>query len=201
MKAQNILYLGDNTIYLKSNKNNKIIKYKTSKGVLVNGKIGNTKGFLKSYELLLQENKLNNKLFGEKIKIIVGPVYNGLDINILKNVFAYFNYRKIMVDNETKYYKLNGNNAYLNVFDNYCYLTYMNEYKKIISINILNNMFFNEQDLCAYIKYQIKDRELYLLGVGERLNNIFNTFEEKYGNKTYVFSNSEDYLIMRAFCL
>lgn len=198
MKAQNVLYFSDNVIYLKNKKKDILIKYKVGKNILANGKIINTMRFIKTYEKLLSENSLNNFLFGETLKIIVAPYYNSIDINLLKNVFANFNYRKVIIDLETKYYKLNQTNAYLNVFDTYQVLSFIDEFKKVNNILITNNLFLNLEDLMSYIKYRIQDRELYLLGRGELLNNFFNSFEEKYHNKTYIFANHEEYLITKA---
>lgn len=198
MKVKNVLYIGDNVLYLKSKKDSNIIKYKVSKGILCNGKIVNYIKFNKIYEKLLNEYNLNNKLFGETIRIIVNSNYSLMDINILKNIFSYFNYRKVIVDIETKYYKLNKDRVYLNIFDNYSTLTYLDEYKKTNNIFIPSNMFFAEDDYLKYIKYVVKDKELYLLGEGSLLDVTFKKFEDLFNNKTYIFSDADTYLIKRA---
>lgn len=198
MKVKNVLYIGDNVLYLKSKKDSNIIKYKVSKGILCNGKIVNYIKFNKMYEKLLNEYNLNNKLFGETIRIIVNSNYSLMDINILKNIFSYFNYRKVIVDVETKYYKLNKDRVYLNIFDNYSTLTYLDEYKKTNNIFIPSNMFFAEDDYLKYIKYVVKDKELYLLGEGSLLDVTFKKFEDLFNNKTYIFSDANTYLIKRA---
>lgn len=198
MKVKNVLYIGDNVLYLKSKKDSNIIKYKVSKGILCNGKIVNYIKFNKIYEKLLNEYNLNNKLFGETIRIIVNSNYSLMDINILKNIFSYFNYRKVIVDVETKYYKLNKDRVYLNIFDNYSTLTYLDEYKKTNNIFIPSNMFFAEDDYLKYIKYVVKDKELYLLGEGSLLDVTFKKFEDLFNNKTYIFSDANTYLIKRA---
>lgn len=198
MKVKNVLYIGDNVLYLKSKKDSNIIKYKVSKGILCNGKIVNYIKFNKIYEKLLNEYNLNNKLFGETIRIIVNSNYSLMDINILKNIFSYFNYRKVIVDIESKYYKLNKDRVYLNIFDNYSTLTYLDEYKKTNNIFIPSNMFFAEDDYLKYIKYVVKDKELYLLGEGSLLDVTFKKFEDLFNNKTYIFSDANTYLIKRA---
>ena len=121
-----------------------------------------------------------------------------MDINNLKNIFSFFNYRKVIVDLETKYYKLNKDKVYLNIFDNYSTLTYLDEYKKTNNIFITRNMFFTEDDYLKYIKYVVKDKELYLLGEGSLLDVTFKKFENLFNNKTYIFSDADTYLIKRA---
>lgn len=198
MKVHNILYLTDNYIYLRNIKSNKDYKKKISKGIIINTKLANINKFNMFYNKFLNEFKLNKNLFGETIKIIVNPMYTAADINILKNIFLAFNYRKVLVDYETKYYKLNSNNAYLNIRENIASLSYQDEYRKTQNILIPEQFFFSSSDFLAYIKYQIKDRDLYLLGTGDLYEEVEKNFEAKYFNKTYIFSNNEYYFISQA---
>lgn len=194
MKYNNILYLTDDTIFLK-NKKKELIKYKINSGIISNGKICHINKFIKTYEKVLKDNHLNNSLFGETIKIIVNFTYTNADINILKNIFSCFNYRKVIVDYENKYYKLNTTNSYITIYDGYQIISYLNEYKKEVNIFLDSNMFFNIDDLMKYLKYQIKDKVVFLIGKGEKLKEVFKNFEDKYGNVTYMFSNNETYII------
>ena len=194
-KLNNVLYLSDDFIYLKNKKKDKLIKHKINSGIIEYGKIYNIDKFIKVYEKLLKDNNLNNNLLGDTIKIIVSPNYTPADIIILKKLFERFNYRKIIVDNEIKTYKINNNNCYLNIFDNYILLTYIDEYKKINSYIVYNNYFLSIDKLLASIKDKIKNKEIILLGHGEFLQKVFEYFEEKYNNKTYIFTNFETYLI------
>lgn len=197
MKMKNILYITDDYLYLKNKKNKDIIKYKVSKNIIESGKIVNIIKFNKLYEKMLSDNHLNNTLFGETIKIIVTPNYKSADITLLKNIFNCFNYRKVIVDYITKNYKLNDNNCYINIISNTIFITMLNEYKKINTITILSSNFKNTLDLCKYIKYIVLDRELYLLGSGELLTEIFNLFEDTFSNKTFIFSNHDTYILTK----
>mgnify|MGYP004568447807 FL=1 len=197
MKMKNILYITDDYLYLKNKKNKDIIKYKVSKNIIESGKIVNIIKFNKLYEKMLSDNHLNNTLFGETIKIIVTPNYKSADITLLKNIFNCFNYRKVIVDYITKNYKLNDNNCYINIISNTIFITMLNEYKKINTITILSSNFKNTLDLCKYIKYIVLDKEIYLLGSGELLTEIFNLFEDTFSNKTFIFSNHDTYILTK----
>ncbi|HIU12131.1 MAG TPA: hypothetical protein IAB65_05460 [Candidatus Onthocola stercorigallinarum] len=194
-KLNNVLYLTDDYIYLKNKKKDKLIKYKINSGIIEYGKIYNIDKFIKVYEKILKDNNLNNNLLGDTIKIIVSPNYTPADITLLKKLFERFNYRKIVVDNEIKTYKLNNNNCYLNVFDNFMNLSFIDEYKKINSFIIYNNYFLTIDKLLSSIKDRIQNKEIILLGHGDFLQKIFDYFENKYDNKTYIFTNFETYLI------
>ena len=196
MKLNNTIYLTDNTIYKKNKKRNNIIKYKINKNIILYGKVYNIEKFTKVYSMLLSENKLNNNLFGDTIKIIINPTYTPADIFFLKTIFEKFNYRKIVFEQETKKYKLNQSNAYLNIFDNYLLLSYIDEYKKTKSFLIPNNYFNTLNDTLKYIKNKIANKDLYLIGKGEILTEIFNSFEKKYQNKTYIYKDSEVFLLI-----
>ena len=197
-KTNNILYITDNYLYLKNKKYPDTIKYKINKNIVINGKIANVNKFNKCYESLLNEYKLSNSLLGDTIKIIINPTYTLADITILKNIFNNFNYRHIDIINETKYYKLNQSNAYLNIYDSYMILTFINEYKKNNSLLIPDNFFDDLDELMEYINKKIKNKELYLIGKGERLEDFFNSFEDKYNVKTYMYTDNEYYLINSA---
>jgi len=191
MKVNNILYITDNMLYLKHKDN--IIKHKLNKGIVVLNKIANIKKFIKTYEEVMKIHKLNNSLFGDIIKIIVPSNYLSSDINTLKNIFSYLNYRKVIIVKEN--YKLTNNNCYLKVLDNYLTINYLNIYKERISLLITYDMFKNEDDLMKYIKYVIDDKELFLIGNGDVLFKLFNTFEDSFSNRTYLYTNHEYYLL------
>ena len=197
-KTNNILYLTDSYLYLNNKKYPDTIKYKITKGIVINGKIANVNKFNKCYEKLLNEYKLSNSIIGDTIKIIINPTYTMTDITLLKSIFDNFNYRCIDIVNETKYYKLNQANAYLNVYDTYMILTYIDEYKKTNSILIPDNLFDSLDEVMDYINKKINNKELYLIGKGERIEDIFNNFEDKYNIKTYMFTDNEYYLINSA---
>lgn len=192
MKKTNILYITDIIIYYKKDS---IIKYPINKGIVINSKIGNIKKFNKVLGDLLTNNNLNNTLFGNKIKVIINNTWTKADMEIIKNVLINYNYRRIEFEYDHKYYHLNNQNAYLNVLDDYILLTIINDYHKIKTILINNDIFDNIVDKMDYISKMIGNKELFILGYGEDLITIFNSFEEKYKNNTYLFSNNESYLL------
>lgn len=194
-KLNNVLYLTDDCIYLKNKKKDKLIKYKINSGIIEYGKIYNIDKFIKVYEKILKDNNLNNNLLGDTIKIIVSPNYTPADITLLKKLFERFNYRKISIDNEIKTYKLNNNNCYLNIFDNYMFLTYIDEYQKIKSYVINNNYYLDIEFLIKSIKNKIKGKDILIFGHGKLLQEIFSKFEDLYNNKTYLYSNFDTFII------
>ena len=148
-----------------------------------------------SFEKLLNANHLNNSLFGDTIKIIVANNYKEADILFLKNIISSFNYRKIVVEKEIKYYKLKENIAYINIFDNYFNVTYLDEYKKIKNIYMETNSFKNTSDILKYIDYITDKKEVCLLGSGNILEEVFLNLEDKFNKKTYIFKNHETHII------
>lgn len=197
MKVKNILYIADDVLYLKTKKYKNIIECRLSKGILKYGRIANITKFIKEYEIFLNKYKLNNSLLGDTLKIIVNSSYLSSDITLLKKIFNNFNYRKVMVMYEYKLYKLNSKNVYLNVYDNYLEIIFLDEYKKIQSILVNKNMFLNKLDLYKYLKYIVLDREIYLIGEGNLLEEIFLEYEEMYHNNTYLYTNHSTYLLDR----
>lgn len=194
-KVNNIVYITDDCIYLKNKKRNLFIKSNINKGIIECNKIYNIEKFIKSYEKILKDNNLNNNLIGDTIKIIVTPNYYPSDIFMLKKIFEKFNYRKIIVENEIKTYKLNNTNSYLNIFDNYLFLTYLDEYQKIKSFVINSNYYLDINSLIKTIKDRINNKDILIIGHGKLLQDIFNKYESTYNNKTYLYSNYDTYVI------
>lgn len=56
-------------------------------------------------------------------------------------------------------------------------------------------LFPNFDDLLNYIKSKIENKELYLIGNGDKISEILEKFEEKYQNGTYIYSDNEFYLL------
>lgn len=198
MKFNNILHITDDYLYLKAKKHKNIIKQKLALNTVYGGKIYNIKKFMKIFEKLLNENHLNNSLFGETIKIIVSSNYTPADITFLKNIMTCFNYRKIVIEKELNYYKLNDKNTYINILDNYFNVTFLDEYKKINNIYMETKSFYNNEDILNYINYITKDKEVCLLGNGDLLKEVFANLENKFDKKTYIFSNHETLIIASA---
>lgn len=192
---KNLLYFTDDCIYLYNSKKNKIYRNVIPKGIIIHGRIANINKFIGKFETILKDNNLNNGLFGEKIKIIVHSKYTSADITLLKNIFEKLNYRNIKIDNEIKYYKLNEKNAWINRNKSYMLLSYIDEYKKIVTYLLEEGLFFSEDDMYKYIKKRIGEKDLFLIGNTKKVEAMYNIFEKKYRNKTYTFSDCELFII------
>ena len=196
MKCNNILHITDNYLYYK-NKKRDIIKYKLPKDIVYGGKICNVQKFINIYNKFVNENHLNNSLLGDTIKVIVATNYQESDKIFLKYILNTFNYRKIYIEKEIKYLKLNNTTAYISVYDNYLNITFKDKYNKINNIYIETNCFKNTNDLLEYINYSTNDLEVCLFGSGELIKEIFSSLEEKFNKKTYIYNNHETYIISK----
>ncbi len=197
---KNIIYLTDDYLFIGNTKTKEYKKIKVPKNILKNGKVINLNKFLEFMISTINKNNLNNSIFGNNIKIIVSSKYNNVDITIIKNIFTKLNFKKIIIIEENKYYNLKPNKAYLDIFNNYMLLTYIDDYKEIkeyildYDYFLIDNL-FNMDYLEQFIKNKINKRELYLLGYGKYLNDFYNTFEKKYHNITYLYSNHDTFII------
>ncbi len=182
----NILYL-DDYINLYNKKKNIIIKYKPYKDTLKYGKIINKKRFIKIYNKLLNEYKINNNLFNESIVIIINPFYSIDDKNNLKTIFSDLNYFRIKLINEKILFNIN-NDLYINSNDSYYYI-FNNSVKLLYDNNEINNININN-----IINY-IKNDSIIIFG------KSINTFTHILDNY-YVFEDNEQLVIKKyvEFC-
>ena len=74
-------------------------------------------------------------------------------------------------------------------------ITFLDEYKKVNNIYIETKCFLSNDDLMSYLNYILGEKEVYLLGSGNLINEIFSSFENKFNKKTYIFKNFETYII------
>ena len=200
VKIKNNLYLTDEYLYVGNKKKQTVTKFSLPKNIVINGKVANIDKFINVLEKIVKENNLNNSLIGDNIKIIVSPKYSNAEITLLKNIFEKLNFRKIIIEHESKYYKLNQNKAYLNILNGYSTLCFINDYAKkeiylipedfFIFKNLDNLDFFQE-----FVKNKIANRDLYLIGNGKNLVSFYQTFEQKYQNITYLYANSKTFIM------
>lgn len=195
LKKENIIYLTDKYLYMYSSKKNKKYKFKMDEGIILTGKIANYQKFIKRYFEILKEQKVNNSFIGEKLHLIVNHNYTDVDRFIIQKIFLYFNYRNIKIDDDINYYKLNNNNVWLNLQDKYFTIYFYNKYGEKEYFLIKNNEFKNNNDLNKYIKYLVDAKDLFLIGDDNKVREMYYSFEKKFSNITYTFSNNEFYLI------
>lgn len=192
---ENILYITDTNLYLYNYKKKQKFSFKIPAKIIKNGRIVNYKEFIKSFSNIATKISLNQALFGEKIRIIVSPAYHNIDLIVLKNIFNYLNFKKIKIDYEVKYYKLDNKNIWFNLQEKYLIVGYLNEYKITEFFLVENNLFKNDRDLYRYLKYIAKNRDIFLIGNEKKVGAFYKIFERLYQNKTYMFNNCEYYLI------
>ena len=197
INRENIVYLTDDFIYFYSYKNKKTYKIKLNKDIVFMGRVVDIEKFIKCFKEIIQKLNINQGLFSEKIHFIVNCNCHKVDIINLKKIFKYFNYHVIKIDYEIRYYYLNKDNVWLNIHKNYITITLINKYKKIEYYIIPKKYFKCMNDLYKYIKYLVDNKELYLIGNEKEVYKIFNVFEKNFKNITYVYSNSEMFLLDR----
>ena len=79
--------------------------------------------------------------------------------------------------------------------DNINNAIYLDEYKKINNIYMETQGFLKTDDILEYLSYILNQKEVYLLGSGELIKEIFSKLEDKFNIKTYIFSNYETHII------
>ena len=139
---ENILYL-DDCINLYNKNHKKIICVKPYKNTLLNGHIIDRKKFIEKFVNIKRENKLHNKLFNEKIIVIINASYKKEDKILLKEILEELNYKKVEYVNEINLIKIDKNMCFINFNEGYFLLYYLN-YKGNVEMKIYANDYINK---------------------------------------------------------
>ena len=185
----NILYL-DDYINLYNKKNNKIIKVKPYDETISFGKIIDREKFIKNYETLLINNKLNKNILGSNITVIINGLYSKEDKKIIKEVLEELNYRHIKIINEKNILKLAKKKVIINVNYNFIIIYYLNIYGNVNLICLPYNNLIKK--ILKEIMVLFKDKKIYLIG-----QNYAEFIKYLVNDNYYAYVNSKDYLITK----
>ena len=105
---ENILYL-DDYINLYNKKKDLLIKNIPYKGTLKYGKIIDHIKFIKKYNKILENNKLNKNILGSSILVIINDSYTKEDKRIIKEALENLNYKRVVFKKELEYFKIKKN--------------------------------------------------------------------------------------------
>jgi len=187
---ENILYLDDYiNFYIK--KEDKIASIKPYKNTLENGKIIDTKKFIKKFRRIKEEYKLNNFLINEKITIIINSIYNKEDKIILQEVMEELEYKNIIFINELDLIKIDKNSIFINFNYTYFYLYYLNELGNV-ELKIYQNDLINKKLLINILEIINKNK---IIITGKNYNEIINILRKTtynyfyYEENNYIFIN------------
>ena len=187
---ENILYL-DDYINFWNKKLNKILVIKPYKNTLLNGHIIDRDKFIKRFNKIIIDNKLNKNIFNNTITIIINSSYTKEDKRIITEIFEELNYKQIKYINELNYLTINKNNLIINYNDTYFYFYYLNNKGNIDMLmlpnNSITNVFFIE-----YIKL-LKKNNIYLFG--KSFYNITKKLNQEKINY-YFYEESNNLILM-----
>ena len=140
---ENILYL-DDYINLYNKKKDLLIKNIPYKGTLKYGKIIDHIKFIKKYNKILENNKLNKNILGSSILVIINDSYTKEDKRIIKEALENLNYKRVVFKNELEYFKIKKNSILINANQDYINITYLENNGKVKVFNLEYNSFFKE---------------------------------------------------------
>lgn len=183
------LYLDDyiNFYNQKLNEIKIIIPYKKT---LIDGRIINRKKFLKKFKMFLETNKLNNKIFGESINVIINSSYSEEDKLIIKEVLEELNYKNINFINEINLLKIDKNTLFINYNYSYFYLYYLNNLGNI-EMKLYKNDYINKKLINDIFKIIQKDK---IILCGKNIEELINIIKNKYYNYFYYEDHNNLYI-------
>ncbi len=189
---ENILYL-DDYINIYNKKKDLTLVYKPYKHTLKYGKIIDRNKFIKKYNKIMVENKLNQNFFTSNITVITNGFYTKEDKRIISDTLESLNYKKINFISELKYLKLNKKNILLNAGFLYIGIYYLNNLGNFEVIFLDNNKILN--NMLIRILEIFKNKKIYVFG--KNYENIVKMLDE-YNLNYYFYEDGENLIIKKA---
>ena len=119
------------------------------------------------------------------LKIYVGPMYSGKTTELIRNYNRFKKYKQIIID-----YDISNNNT--NIINNSVLYNHNNEKincYKTNNINIINNLYENNDDLIQNVKYiHINEAQFF-----KDLKNVVINIIEKYNTNIYLYGLDGDF--------
>lgn len=186
---ENILYL-DDYINLYNRRKNKIIKIKPYKETLKNGHIINREKFIKIFNKKINEFKISNNIFNNKITVIINMSYTKEDKLLLQLILEELNYKDIKFIQEINYLKIDKKSLYINYNYTYYYIYYLNDFGNMEILMYENNSI--NRKLFLEVIDLLNKQNIYVYGKNYlEVKNVLESANFNY----YYFENSEDFIL------
>lgn len=182
------LYLTDKYIYLCSK--DKIFKENINEGIIVNNRISKSDEFYKSISKIIKKNKLNESIIGKNILVVDLPNYLKSDKELISSILEktafdninFINYNELLENNHT--YNFNDCNAIITIDENNFFIDYKLFFNQDITEAILN-----------LITMYLNDQSIFLIGSLPNLKELALLIENEYKIKTFIYDDSDIYII------
>lgn len=196
MQNKNYIYLYDNKLQFYSLKYDKFYNFSFSKKVLENGKVINRPKFIREFTLFLKQNHIIKKFQKNILYFIIPPNFHEIDKEILKKIFEDLPFHEIKITKETNHYKVKKNSMWVNLNQNYLFLTSLIKHKKetiVLNNNYLNYNFVNQ--LTLFLKNNKNIKKVYLFGSNLEIPLISSVLEEETNKIILYFEDYQNYIL------
>ena len=196
MQNDNYLYIADNKIEFYQKKTEQFFEYILPKKVVEHGKIINYPKFLSEFLLFLKKYQILKKFQKNNLYIIIPPNFNEIDKEIWKIIFDNLSLHKMKFIKETSCYNLKKNVLWLNLNQEYAYLTYLTKHQKetkLLQDNYLGINFIEQLKMFLDMNKNIK--KIFLFGNSSEINQYCKKIESQTNKIVLYFENPKYYLL------
>ena len=190
-----IFYFAENKIYGYIKKKEKEITTTLSKNILKNGKIIHHPKFYKEFSFFIKKNKLIHKFQKNEIYVIVPPIFEEIDKELLQTIMEDLLVDKLTIIKETKLYQLKKGTLWINKNESYAYLTYQD--KKKIKSDVWNKSYLLNfpEYVNLYLHQNPSIKKVIFIGTDPHIAKYTNEIEKKTKKIIFYFEDAQNYLI------
>lgn len=196
MQNDNYLYIVDNTIEFYQKKSKQFFEYNLSKKIVEQGKIVHQPKFLREFQNFLKKNHIIKKLQKNNLYIIIPPKFNEIDKETWKQIFENTSFQKMKFVKETNCYSLKKNVLWINLNQDYAYLTYLSKHHKESLVLQNNYLGYNlAEQLLRFLEQNKSIKKIFLFGSNKEINQISEKIEKITKKMVLYFERAKYYII------
>lgn len=199
MQNKNYIYLVDNKIKFYSKNNDKYYEHVLPSKIIKNGKIINRPKFLREFLKFIKEQKIIKKFSKNILYFIIPPNFEEVDKEILKKVFEDLPFQELKMIKEEKIYHLKKNTLWVNMNQDYTFITYIIKHNReslFLNNNYLDYNFLEQ--LKILLSNQSKLKKVYLFGTNPAIIEISKKLET-FSNKIVLYFEDHSNYILKEF--
>lgn len=195
MKNELIMYLTDKEIICYQKKEAKYFSWKIDSKIIKFGKVIHRPKFQNELNKFFKKEKILKKFYRNIIYFLTPPTFEEIDKEIMQITLEDFLVSEVRFFKEVNLYQGKKNTIWVNIFDNYAYITFLNEKNKKTILWQKENEYSIEENIQRIIEKYPKIKKIICIGSIKTIPHISQKIEIMVKKRVLYYEDYDQYLI------